>query len=98
METVKVPADAAATSGPWTATIVSEQTFADGQRQGTNIGAVSTGTWTCRGDSMTVTATLGSGLPSAVLSLCSHPGVSVPVVLTGRRMLQPSSASSSSAA
>ena len=74
VETVKVPADAAATSGPWTATIVSEQTFADGQRQGTNIGAVSTGTWTCRGDSMTVTATLGSGLPSAVLSLARTPG------------------------
>jgi hypothetical protein len=73
VETIKVPTDAAATSGPWTSTIVSEQTFADGQRQGTNIGAVSTGTWMCRGDSMTVTATLGSGLPSAVLTFARTP-------------------------
>src|ERR1700733_5769046 len=73
-QVVTLTADAAATSGPWTATIVSEQTFADGQRQGTNIGAVSPGTWTCRGDSMTVTATLGSGLPSAVLTLARTPG------------------------
>ena len=74
VETVKVPTDATATSGPWSATIVSEETFADGQRQGTNIGAVSSGTWSCRGDSMTVTATLGSGLPSAVLTLARNPG------------------------
>ena len=74
VETVKLPTDAAATSGPWSATIVSEQTFADGQRQGANIGAVSTGTWSCRGDTMTVTATLGSGLPSAVLTLARNLG------------------------
>lgn len=74
VESVSVPTDAAATSGPWMATIVSEQTFADGQRQGTNIGAVSTGTWSCHGDSMTVTATLGSGLPAAVLALARASG------------------------
>jgi hypothetical protein len=74
VETVKLPTDAAATSGPWSATIVSEQTFADGQRQGADIGGVSTGTWSCRGADMTVTATLGSGLPDAVLTLSRAPG------------------------
>jgi hypothetical protein len=72
VESVKVPTDAA-TTGPWTATIVSEETFADGQRQGTNIGAVSTGTWSCSGDNMIVTATLGNGLPDTVLTLSRTP-------------------------
>jgi hypothetical protein len=56
------------------AVLVSEQTFADGQRQDADIGGVSTGTWSCRGANMTVTATLGSGLPDAVLTLSRTAG------------------------
>ena len=76
VETVKVPADAAATSGPWTATIVSEQTFAEGQRQGTNIGAVSTGTWKLSGvNSMTVTRDVGERASLCGAHSCAQPWV-----------------------
>jgi hypothetical protein len=73
VESVQVPTDPAATSGPWMATIVSGETFADGQRQGTTIGAVSTGTWTCQDSAMTVTASLGDGLGDAVITLSRTP-------------------------